>query len=138
MILITTVFHSGTHSLIKDLALPAGEWIDKHCCPKAVEMAQSGRYEVHTTYRDPYRVAASWLNRDRLKDADYWFRQWGAYSQIVPMATVHKPVSRENTFSDVLGLHEALDRGDMDYYFKHVPKEWIDFVLTLPVGSHRA
>lgn len=93
--------------------------------------------EIATTYRDPYRVAASWANRDRFRINDAqiertWYRQWECWDKVKSMAKVY-PVSelghRLNTHEDKYGVHKALDEGDMDHFYKHVPTE----LLILPV-----
>lgn len=129
MILVTTVWHSGTHSLMATL----DDYFMQHCCPAAVERAKSGEYsQVLTTYRDPKRVAASWANRGRINDQRWdekWRIQWTCYGLIRPHAEV-VPVDvlagRENSVEDRTGLHAALDAGDMDKYWSIIDRDWIE------------
>jgi len=130
VILVSTVWHSGTHSLQKQL----GESELRHCCPEIFD--DLDKYDsIATTYRDPLRVAASWGNRDRFINHEHylkrtWYRQWECWHQIKEIATVY-PVGvlgeRINIFEDKKGLHKALDEDDMEHFYKHVPIKAIEF-----------
>lgn len=92
MIYVTTVWHSGTHSLIKHLglepALKDKTWIQLHCNWKMVEVAESGEGEIYTTWRDPREVAESWCKRKNPFPTDKWRLQWDAYAKIAPRSIV--------------------------------------------------
>jgi hypothetical protein len=89
LILVSTVWHSGTHSLVSMLGIPNEEMKWLHCCREAVELAESGQFErVITTYRDPVDVGISWCKRGEFRP-DIWREQWTAYNQIVPHAVVY-------------------------------------------------
>lgn len=87
MILLTTVWHTGTHSLRAQLP---GEVKWLHCCQEAVELALGGDYETLTTYRDPRETALSWLRRSNTIPSDVWREQWRAWDQISRVARVYR------------------------------------------------
>ena len=131
MYLISTIEHSGTHSLIKTLGLegvPA-----EHCRPEVVEWAKSGKYEVITAYRNPYSVAASWHNRKLFplgwESEIEWVEQWECWLEIAKVATIYKtedlPVKLNQWHKDTHGLHKALSENDMNHYFKFVPESYV-------------
>lgn len=102
--------------------------------------------EIVTTYRDPYRTAASWANRNLFQDHEHvmkrtWVRQWDNWIKVLPLAKVYKTEElpdRLNTAEDVKGVHKALSEGDMDTYYKHIPKDYLDYVLNLTAEVQRA
>jgi len=133
VILLTTVKHSGTHSLLEVLGKDNVEL--RHCCPGIFEDIEQWD-SIATTYRDPYRIAASWANRGFFKP-DYplgrtWYVQWENWHKVKPLATVY-PVDeighRLNSSEDVLRVHQALDDGDMNHFYRYVPKEAIEYAL---------
>ena len=99
MILITTVRHTGTHSLMAELNVDhskrSTEWDQFHCDLRIFELIKSGKFsEVHTTYRDPVEVAVSWLKRAKTPKVgdntrNSWSAQWLAWSEITHYARVH-------------------------------------------------
>ena len=88
MILVATIVHSGTHSLLHSFdnykeREKTKEIVHRHFAmemdlPHALLVADS----AYTTYRDPYYVAASWANTlfmDMLFKAGLrygWYEQW--------------------------------------------------------------
>lgn len=137
MILVSTVWHSGTHSLVESLE---GEAIWVHCSPEAIEMAKSGGYEVYTTDRNPYRVAASWYNRGRWGRKTWetrWRSQWESYRDIRKFATI-VPIDeipeRLNDHADTEGMHKLLDDGDLDEFHKRFGKRWINLAMRCNRG----
>lgn len=134
--LVSTVWHSGTHSLIEDLG--GGELL--HCSPDALHKAKSGDYEVWTTWRDPHRVAASWFNRGRWGSRQWerrWRSQWECYHKIKHYATV-VPVEalavRRNEKPDNTGMHALLDKGLIKSFYATISKELIE----LAYGQERS
>ncbi len=125
MILVTTVWHTGTHSLVDWLNVEPQEIRWLHCCNEAVELAKSGNYKVVTTYRDPAETALSWAKRGNFP-SDVWREQWTAYKDIYPLAEVI-PVTE---------LRQRLNRHP-DKPGSDPPKEDIEFALdcikTLPL-----
>jgi len=138
MILVTTVWHSGTHSLVKDMGLDDKDkqvtWDMMHCCDSMVDASSDN--EMHITIRDPFHVAMSWANRGRIGLSDRidrkWYLQWRCLSEIAPVATIH-PVEelgvRLHSHSDELGLYEAYHKQDFDKIYDHIPREMIDYAL---------
>jgi len=129
--------------LVKDHSKRGIDWEQIHCCDETLEMAKNGA-DVHTTLRNPYHVAISWANRGRIglspRIDKKWFYQWEKWAEIAPYATIH-PVkdlqTRSNSKSDDLGLYDALEN-DLDKFYQHVPKEWVDHALNLTVEVQRA
>ena len=142
--IVTTVRHTGTHSIKAEFP----NYFHWHCNPEALELieATDGYADVITTLRDPLRVAASWYNRAQLPVAttDYrsphnagcvfsWKEAWYYYGQIlkfVPPENVY-PIERLKfrlyTHSDDQGMHEFLDNGDMESFYKIADKSLIDY-----------
>jgi len=102
-----------------------------HCNKSAEKIAKGGKHEIVTTFRDPYRIAASWFNRDRVKTYPReWHTQWDHWSRIAPLARVVRVEmipKKLNTHEDTYQLHAALDRGDLDYFYERVPIAYIDY-----------
>ena len=103
---------------------------------------------VYTTYRNPYRVAASWGNRGHFSKIDNtvnynkWLEQWGCFKdalEINPMVLDFTKESEQfgidfgiepiNAYSDANNIHKELDKGNKEYLFKLIPKEYIDFAI---------
>jgi len=90
MILVTTVWHTGTHSLVDMLGVPTKELKWLHCCDEALKLAKSGNCDrVVTTFREPADTALSWAKRKFPFRSRQWREQWAAYSKIVPYAEVY-------------------------------------------------
>ena len=112
------------------------DWEQYHCNYQTLGMVKDGLWQgapidLHTTFRDPYHVAASWWNRGK-NNADRWFEQWDVWHQIKGKATVHRIEDLKNTqgrHDDKLWLHAAVDNGDLDYFYSVVPKEWIEAAI---------
>ena len=140
MILVTTVKCSGTNSLIAHINEPFKRL---HCCEAAVKEAPYIR--TVTPYRDPMRVAATWHNRD-IWDDNVWMYQWACYHQIIKCAEVFDVETLDyklNSVEDRLGLHQALDDGDLDYFHSVIPEKYIDYakgeeviVKPKPIARH--
>lgn len=100
MILLSTIWHTGTHSAAHHFfgdwqeKLRTGELVWIHCSPLALEMANRvdntgvPSVKVLTTYRDPVKVAQSWARRGSFS-VDTWCEQWDMWGQIIPKAEVH-------------------------------------------------
>jgi len=133
LIFITTVWHSGTHSLIDHIGKP---YEQIHSSFEALEVVKKGDHEAWTTYRDPHRVAASWLNRGRW-GADIWLNRWydqwkyyhliRPYAHCIPVEDLNCKVS---TSDDKTGLHGSLDAGEYGKFYKAFPKKLIDYAIN--------
>ena len=128
--MLSTVWHSGTHSAKAELRKKGIEAYMIHCCWDALmKLETDPRFTgIVSTRRDPLRVAASWANRGEAIDYR-WFEQWGVWSEMIKKHDVEiiKPTERLNTSDDTLHLHRYLDDNDMESYYQHVPKDAIDY-----------
>lgn len=143
-LLISTVYHTGTHSLVDHLGLDPKEkqrsWDWIHCCQDVIDKAD--QYDIHTTFRDPYEVAISWANRRDITQGERkWREQWRCWAELVPIATIY-PVEdlppRLSSVKDPSGLYEMLRNGDMDAYHRKIPFNFVEIALkyiqTVPDG----
>lgn len=135
--MLSTVWHTGTESL--EAERPG--YVRIHCGPLAEALSELPQAEVITTYRDPLRVAAAWVNRNTLSTPDHyatWVQQWLAWGEIAKRATIYDVTElthRLNSRPDRFGLHKMLDEGDMDQFYSVVPKELIDLAREAG-GTH--
>jgi hypothetical protein len=87
---------------------------------------------VATTFRDPKRVAACWANAGTNFEA--WNECWYWYNKLIKLPQVKVfdfRLKEQHGFvfdgvpigqhEDKTGLHAALDRNDMDYFYKNLP-----------------
>lgn len=138
---LCTVWHTGTKYFKAGLER---EYILSYSHLNKSVLRQVPNYEkVFTTYRDPKRVAASWLNRHKSFKKENltnkWLEQWGCYKELLKtkpivldftkgreQAGIVFPESPINSHSDDLSMHKALDAGDLDYLYRKIPKELMD------------
>jgi len=140
---LTTVRHTGSHSLIEQYP-GYKHW---HCNPQAYDLIKNniGSINVITTYRDPKRVAASWLNRGQLPFSGMgsphregcifsWKEAWEYYGKIlelIPKVLFMKDLrSKLYTYEDKAGAHALLDNDSMSEYYKLVNKDLIDYAYN--------
>ena len=138
--MIATVPHSGTCSLRAYFDAKYKEGFTKHqehCNEKMLELAKSGEYEVYTTWRSPYRVAASFGNREKIyptwpnggANIKDWIEWWKYWSLMQPYVTkvfdMDDLTGQVNSMTDKHGLHKAIDEEDWDKYYSMVPQDWI-------------
>ena len=134
---VSTIWHTGSHSVVEMLKEedPGRRVVLHHCNKTAEAIARGGEHEVITTFRDPYRIAASWINRDRLKTYPReWHTQWDHWSRIAPLAKIYRTDSltkKLNTHKDTYQLHAALDRGDLETFHQRVPIAYIDYAKRI-------
>ena len=135
MILVSTIWHTGTHNLVNHKwgngALQNIAWM--HCVEGVRDFLHlSG---IVTTYRQPERVAASWINRDKftpkLKAKDLWREQWKIWADIiVPKAqviSVNDLPTKVTMCNDRWNLHRYLNDSNLDSYYKIVPRWAIEY-----------
>jgi len=137
MILLTTIPHTGTQYMRRLLSQggDGGNVRQTHCDPESVLEAQSGRYEVITTYRSPVRVAASWGNRDKFSNGQKrpdWFRHWSCWAEILKDKPLIYRVDEftgpvANAQIDKYKLHKAIDEKDWDYFYSVVPRRFVTY-----------
>ena len=82
-VLLSTVHHTGTHTLNKALTQVSGSVNWTHCGRQAVKLAKSGKFDyIATTLRDPYDVALSWLKKRPAIKESLWREQWECWGEI--------------------------------------------------------
>jgi len=137
MILLTTIPHTGTQYMQRQLAKGHdGNYVRvTHCDSDSVLEAQSGRFYVITTYRSPVRVAASWGNRDKFSNGQErpdWFHHWSSWADILKGKPLIYRVDEftgpvANAQVDKYGLHKAIDEKDWDYFYSVVPRRFVTY-----------
>lgn len=103
-----------------------------HCTESSINCAKQFK-EVATTYRDPFRVAASWVNYGY--NFKYWNDLWYWWGELIKLPhvkifDVRLTQQHGHEFDgmprgvhvDTFKVHDALDRGDFDYFYKYVPE----------------
>lgn len=137
---LTTIWHTGTHTFRQGLLRKHGIRF-RHVDEDALEIAKEADV-IGTTYRDPYRTAASWYNRGKLQEAE-WLKQWQYYKAILDMDPLifycdgpeeqHGIKCRKklNSSPDTFKLHEALDNCDYKTFYQYVPKHLIEYSLSV-------
>ena len=97
--------------------------------------------DVHTTYRDPREVAATWANRfggpldEHSHDVwGVWQRAWTRWADNLHRMTLHRlediPLHENKTGSDI-GVRAALNTGGLDEYRRFVPDRYIEFAESV-------
>jgi len=148
--IITTVRHTGSHSIIEQYP-GYKHW---HCNPQAYDLIDSniGRINVITTYRDPKRVAASWMNRGQLPFNGMgsphregcifsWKEAWEYYGKIlkvIPKENVHLMEDLKYKLyqhDDTHGAHALLDNNDMKGYYRLINKDLTDYAYECCDGG---
>ena len=137
MILLTTIRQSGTNYMMNEIG--RDKCVQRHCSQDVV--ASLGQYDkVITTYRSPLYVARSWAQRYNWPEvAQTWRDQWKAWRDIVDRGA---SVARVEDFRGPKvkvtpqggiyhAMTKALNAGDFDAYYEHVPRELIDYAADL-------
>ena len=141
---LTTIKHTGTTYFEKGFKAHCKDFDLKHINQEVLDSIKP-EWELYTTYRDPYRVAASWANRHMFnepKNIEYWRESWRCYQKLLELNPVildftkgqvfegidfgDKPL---NKFNDAYELHKALDFCEYDKIYKFLPKEHIDYAI---------
>lgn len=138
-ILLSTIWHSGSEYMRRELRDQGHNVTFQHCESQVWKVLNGTTFdEIHTTLRDPHLVAASWANQYNIEDTfidTSWYIMWMNWFKLTAGYDVKihyvddfdgEPV---NSKGDRLGLKRALELGDMDYYFKWVPRDWISYAL---------
>ena len=139
--IVTTVRHTGSHSIIEQFP----GYTHWHCNPQVWGLIEQNldKINVITTYRDPLRTAASWLNRGQLpfkagsphRDGCIfsWKEAWFYYGKIIKTnPDIYRMEDLDHklyTHDDSSGAHSLLDNGDIEGYYKLVNKDLIDYAL---------
>ena len=144
--LLLTVWHTGTKYFLKGLQdhyNRQGRATYSHLNETWKRKADKADI-VYITYRHPLKVAASWANRREFNGngTKKWMEQWDIYAnlhQINPLILkigdgrkqhgITFPSRPINSFKDELKLHEALANGDMEYYWRKVPRFAVEHAL---------
>lgn len=136
-ILLTTVWHTGTNYVRKELTQQGHYVVFQHCELGALSRAHKCS-EVHTTYRDPFSVGASWANRYDMTDPIIqanWMTGWPIYQIVLKHYNpiVHHLAdftgARVNDHEDTHGMHEAYRTKDFEKYYAKMPEELMKFAL---------
>lgn len=139
-VLVTTVWHTGSNYLRKKLEGEGHEVEFMHCEPRVFSPKHLARFdEYHTTYRDPFKVAASWGNRyDLMHDTEiqaHWYSLWTTYHLVLRDLEPHiHHVSdfdgpKINEYLDERLLHDALEREDWELYGRYIPMEMVAYAI---------
>lgn len=138
MLFYSTLIHSGTTYFKSGLER---KYPVRHRHFDQLTMKIAEGYDFFaTTYRDPYRIGASWANTDKSYQRHEWAIQWENYAKFLALNPLifdvhagrlqHGMVFGEkplNQHKDKYDLHKALDEGDLDYYHSKVPIHMIEF-----------
>jgi len=145
-----TVYHTGTKYFKRTLEKKYR--ISYSHYNKSV-LNQLPNYDIiYTTYRDPYRVAASWGNRNRFQKKspqfDRWEEQWTCYREALKFNPIILDFTKGsiqnnidfglepvNQHGDDKKLHEAIDVGNLDYLYEFIPKELVDYAVECCEGA---
>lgn len=139
---LTTIYHTGTQYFKATL--------DRHYRVSTSHLNESVINQlpdyslIFTTYRYPLHVAASWANRDRFKNNqfDRWEEQYTQYAKLKEF----KPIVLDfengqkqygldfgsipiNQHQDKYGLHKAINEGNTEELFNHIPPELIEYAV---------
>ena len=137
-----TVMHTGTTWLKRQLKDNGYEVTLLHCSPEGVEAAPEDAIPC-STWRDPYRTAASWANRRHFRHEGHWERQWLGYKMWLDRGAILFDFKGErvqhglslsfeplNEHEDRFGMHKALDEGNFEHFWSIVPKEAVRHALN--------
>lgn len=139
---LTTVRHTGTTYFQKgfEANLKKGTFNLKHVSEELLKEIQPD-WELYTTYRNPYRVAASWANRNMFYNPEgliFWKDSWEAYRKLLYLNPTVLDVTKGqvfegidfgskplNKFGDAYQLHKSLDKGETERLYQFIPKALI-------------
>ena len=147
-ILLSTVWHTGSEYVRKELQDQGHNVIFQHCEAHLhyVLKHQTDFDQMVTTFRDPLLTGASWGNRydlfEEYRIISYWYELWSTWSWFI--RDYQPQVRRASLFAgpkinsepDENDLHAALKAGDMDHYYEYVPRDFIDWAWK-EVGASR-
>lgn len=153
MLLLTTVMHTGT-TYFYEVLQREPDSAYAHCTWAVVKSLNNYEW-IATTWRDPYAVAASWVNRGQVDGKWHleWFRQWTCYRRIREWGLANPSKFRlfdiakgrfqhghdfgdepKNQYGDRFLLHDALKKGDLEYFFTRVPRAYLEHALCETEG----
>lgn len=138
---LATVWHSGTQYFKYGLEQAGAiKFVHFH----SEEIEPEG--QLFTTYRDPYKVAASWANRGYF-DGQYpdiynrWLGQWEGFRDFLKLSPTVLDVTKGrdqggfrfggnpvNSIPDK-GAHKALEDGNKDFIHKLISEELINHAI---------
>lgn len=143
---LTTVWHSGTKYFKAGLER---EYRVAYSHLNESVIRQLPHYDkIYVTYRDPIRVAASWANRghfskhDNSLNYEKWANQWSRYKEALEFNPIVLDFTKGpiqdgidfgiepiNQHADKNKLHQELDKGNLEYLYGYIPKEYIDHAI---------
>lgn len=118
--------------------------IQIHCCDPSLDEDEVQASPWITTYRDPYLVAATWVNRCEQAEIDAtWYAGWDYYANVVLPRAVEILRVEDFTGPVVKGwgdttAKDAYLRGDMETYHSMVPEEMVNHALSLTIDMRAA
>ena len=138
MIILATIWHTGTQYAMHNLVPQARQIHCNHPALWPEIEAHDGDVQLHTTFRDPYLVAASWGNQyPRLDEvASEWFGQWDDWAKIMDMGATAHLVSefaeaRIGSKPDRKNLHRYLAQKNMSAFHDIIPHRWTDYAMQI-------
>ena len=138
---LTTVRHTGTTYFEKGLRAEYGKEFDLEHISEEVFNNLDLKDIIYTTYRDPYRVAVSWVNRNMVNVPKLWLDSWGAYKKLLTINPIVLDVTKQvqegidfgskkvNSMNDAYLLHRDLDENNYKSIYQYIPKEHIDYAI---------
>jgi hypothetical protein len=141
---LTTVRHTGTTYFEKGLRAEYGKDFDLQHISEEVFNNLDLNDIIYTTYRNPYRVAASWVNRNMfstMSNFELWRDQWGAYKKLLTINPIVLDVRKQiqegidfgdkkiNSMNDASLLHRDLDENNYKSIYQYIPKDNIDYAI---------
>ena len=133
--ILLTIEHSGTHTILKDLGFMKNYHLNQE---EYYELDLNIYKIIYTTFRDPYRIGASWANRagipldkhPRVEFFTRWHNQWNEWKKVAlrrntEILNIDKFTTKLNTYPDKLNLHKAIDEKNMNYFYTYVPEHYI-------------
>ncbi len=134
--ILSTVWHSGTQYCFNIILNRKAELI--HLCHDVLKHS-----DIVTTYRDPYLVGASWVNRyenreqmlyEQEENKHQWFTQWDCYRELLEREPVVYRVSKftgpkMKSRGDPQGAHRMLEE-DIKSYYQRIPRDWIEHAVN--------
>ena len=131
--ILASVWHTGTTYFKEGLIKHHGPMEFSHTQAEGIVERCRDADTVYVTYRDPFHTAASWGNRGR--PWSRWDIQWENYWKIRELDPLVLDFTKGtnqhgiefgsvplNQHHDRFGLHEAVENGDWEHFYSHVPR----------------
>lgn len=136
MKVLATIWHTGTQYAMHNIVPDAKQIHCNH--PDLWRAVMLSATELHTTFRNPYDVAASWGNNyPRIAEVEAdWFGQWEDWGRVMDVgAAVHfvKDFDQPKIGSkpDRNNMRHYLERRDMMRFHDIIPRAWLDHAIDI-------